>query len=174
MRSRKSAIPSSQNVRGGDRDRTEVTRRADEWARLADARAALEAARKALAALDGVGGDDGARAAAARDAIAVGDLAVKLARAAHVDSTNAACEVKRLVCAANEQLGDAARATDGATQGLFGVSHNTTAREEGELAFMPIQLSRSEAAAAAAGGLLARRRRRHWAARGRRSRGRGR
>ena len=150
-----------------DRDRAEVTRRADEWARLADARAALEAARKALAALDGEGGDDGARAAAARDAIAVGDLAVKLARAAHVDSTNAACEVKRLVCAANEQLGDAARATDGATQGLFDVSHNTTAREEGELAFMPIQSSRSEAAAAAAaGGLLARRRRRHWAARG--------
>ena len=124
--------------------RAEVARRADEWARLTDARAALAAARADLESLGG-GGDEGVSVAAMRDAITAGDHAVKLARAAHVDSADAACEVKRLMRTVSERLRDAARATDGAVQGLFDVSHNTTAHEEGELAFMPIQATINDA-----------------------------
>ena len=56
-------------------------------------------------------------------------------RAAQIDSSEAALEVKRLLHAAQGLLGDGG----GVAQSLFDVSRNTTAGAGGELAFAPIR-----------------------------------
>ena len=51
-----------------------------------------------------------------------------------MDSSDTAREVKRLVRAAESNVGEGS----GMRQGIFDVSHNTATSDDGELAFMPM------------------------------------